>query len=191
MVEPPCDPDTKAPMLLCPETCRAFDKLISSSVCDSYFAEIIRTLENSTTLANHFRLFNCSDPATYFQNSRAEVCDSSSVSCTNLFSPATQSKCFYMIHIYVYYYTIFFPVESIFSKDSLFRCVNDTAYCSLLINIHYLTAVSLCLGLFVKHGSPESSTMPYKSLAEQIKRRISLTFWQTFLHPWMSCASSG
>ena len=108
VAEPPCDPDTYAPMLLCPETCRAFDELISSGVCDSYSAEIVRLLDSTSTLSeyrpfeNHLRLFNCSNPLTYFQNSRVEICDNSPDSCTNLFSPATQSKSWFcMIHNYV------------------------------------------------------------------------------------------
>ena len=99
VVEPPCDPDTYAPLLLCPETCHAYNKLFSSGVCDSFSAEITRQLESGRTLPefmaikNYSTLFNCSDPLTYFQNGSVEVCDNSSIiSCTNLFSPATQSK---------------------------------------------------------------------------------------------------
>ncbi|CAI8029750.1 Hepatocyte growth factor receptor [Geodia barretti] len=105
VVAPPCNPNTFAPLLLCPETCLAYDRLISSRLCDSYVDEIIQTLEKSSldslrALANRFRVFNCSDPATYFQNRTAEFENSS---CTNLFSPNTQ--------------------ESIMSMESLFSCV--------------------------------------------------------------------
>ena len=95
IIEPPCDPNTSAPLFLCPETCRAYDKLISSGVCRSYANNIIRVLEKSSVdsyraLANRFRVFNCSDPATYFQNSTADVCETSS--CTYLFSTGTQGS---------------------------------------------------------------------------------------------------
>ena len=95
IAEPPCNPNTSAPLLLCPETCDAYDKLISSGVCSYYANKIISVLEESPVdslmaLTDRFRVFNCSDPATYFQNSTAEICKNSS--CTNLFSPDTQGK---------------------------------------------------------------------------------------------------
>ena len=95
VVAPPCNPNTSAPLLLCPETCLAYDRLIWSGLCDSYVDEIIQTLEKSLlnsfmALANRFRVFNCSDPSTYFQNRTAEVYENSS--CTNLFSPNTQGS---------------------------------------------------------------------------------------------------
>ena len=111
VVAPPCNPNTFAPLLLCPETCLAYDRLISSRLCDSYGDEIIQTLEKSSldslrALANRFRVFNCSDPATYFQNRTAEFENSS---CTNLFSPNTQGAELYYklpnLHVAIYIMT--------------------------------------------------------------------------------------
>ena len=40
-------------------------------------------------LAKYYAAFNCSDPASYFQNVSTEECGNST-SCTNLFSPEIQ-----------------------------------------------------------------------------------------------------
>ena len=96
VVAPPCNPQTSTPLLLCPETCLAHKKLISSGLCDDFLANVndeleINTLPEFVALAEYFAEFNCSDPATYFQNSTTMAeCNSSFPTCTNLFSPNTQ-----------------------------------------------------------------------------------------------------
>ena len=69
---PPCDMSTHSPMLLCEETCFAYDKLISHGVC----TEMISAVEESAMITKEsepeflellylFEAFNCSNPATY------------------------------------------------------------------------------------------------------------------------------
>ena len=92
---PPCNANTSTPLLLCPETCRAYDQLISSYVCSSFVNGIIEHVSGgsveSSAIIPHFEDFNCSDPVTYFQNKSAEAeVDNSPSSCTNLFSPESQ-----------------------------------------------------------------------------------------------------
>ena len=38
---PPCNNSTSAPLLLCPETCRAYENLLSIGACDSYSIAIV------------------------------------------------------------------------------------------------------------------------------------------------------
>ena len=105
---PPCNPNTSSLILLCPETCLALKMLISSGVCNSFLSGTIQHFEQMDETSEnipYFVTFNCSDPATYFLNSTAGICDDSTSSCTNLFSPASQgmflhqnsllSLCFY------------------------------------------------------------------------------------------------
>lgn len=93
--EPPCDPITSLPLLLCPETCRAFDVLISSGVCDDFVRKVLTEPDKRfSAVIAHYENFNCSVPATYFQNETDDddIYNSSVSSCTNLFSPETQGK---------------------------------------------------------------------------------------------------
>ena len=91
VAKPPCNGTTNLPLLLCPQTCNVYEKLIFSGLCDDLVARIIRTLEATeyTWYNGYLTAFNCSDPAPYFQNAPLEVCENSS-SCTNLFNPETE-----------------------------------------------------------------------------------------------------
>ena len=97
VARPPCNETTNLPMLLCPQTCLAYEKLISTGFCDDLVARIIRTLEMTPFiwLIEYLATFNCPDPASYFQNEPTVECGNSS-SCTNLFSPEVEG-----IHAYI------------------------------------------------------------------------------------------
>ena len=94
VAKPPCNETTNLPMLLCPQTCLTYEKLISTGGCDNMVAAVIDTLligisSEYIWLKDYLIAFNCSDPASYFQNVSTEECGNSS-SCTNLFSPETE-----------------------------------------------------------------------------------------------------
>ena len=91
LAKPPCNESTNLPMLLCPQTCLAYKKLISTGLCDDLVARIINQLEMTPLiyLIDYLATFNCSDPASYFQNEATEKCGNAS-SCTNLFSPEVE-----------------------------------------------------------------------------------------------------
>ena len=88
---PPCDEITGLPLLLCPQTCQASKKLISTGVCDAFVAMVVNLMEMTEYVGfkKYFIAFNCSNPASYFQNVSIGECGNSS-SCTNLFSPAVE-----------------------------------------------------------------------------------------------------
>ena len=44
---PPCNNSTSAPLLLCPETCRAYENLLSIGACDSYSIAIVEVAKTS------------------------------------------------------------------------------------------------------------------------------------------------
>ena len=101
MAAPPCNPNTSSLILLCPETCIALNVLISSGVCNSFLSGAIQHFEEMDETSEniqYFVTFNCSDPVTYFLNSTAGICDDSTSSCTNLFSPASQGMLKSFLH---------------------------------------------------------------------------------------------
>ena len=85
LVAPPCNSNTSTPMPLCLETCRAYDRLISTGLCDNFISGIAEHFEGSSfefrEILPYFNAFNCSKPST---------CGSSLSPCTNLFSFETQ-----------------------------------------------------------------------------------------------------
>ena len=92
---PPCNPNTSVLLPLCPETCQAYDQLISSGLCAGFMSDSIEYLEGNSRESTRAILpylisFNCSDPSTYFQNNTANVFGNSLSPCTSLFSPETQ-----------------------------------------------------------------------------------------------------
>ena len=92
---PPCNPNTSAPLLLCPETCLALDRLISRGLCEEFSSGLIQHLElsdmeSTRAVAPFFLAFNCSDPSTYIQNSTLDMCSNPLSPCTNLLSPDIQ-----------------------------------------------------------------------------------------------------
>ena len=94
---PPCNPDTSTALLLCSETCSAYDKLISSGLCDSFIAGLLEHLSGFTEVSKailpYFNAFNCSDPSTYFQKYYTDAdCENFTSSCTNIFNPQTQGR---------------------------------------------------------------------------------------------------
>ena len=99
VAKPPCNETTNLPMLLCPQTCHAYEKLISTGFCDNLVARIIKALEMTphALLIEFVATFNCSDPASYFQNEATAECGNAS-SCTNLFSPEVEGiqSCIYV-----------------------------------------------------------------------------------------------
>ena len=101
LAKPPCNESTNLPMLLCPQTCLAYEKLISTGFCNNLVARIIKALEMTPFiwLREYLATFNCSDPASYFQNEPTADCGNSS-SCTNLFSPEVEGiyNHVYMLH---------------------------------------------------------------------------------------------
>ena len=44
---PPCNETTALPLLLCPETCHTYEKLISTGLCDDFMASIMNLLERA------------------------------------------------------------------------------------------------------------------------------------------------
>ena len=97
--KPPCDNSTQTPLLLCPETCQAYNNLILSGLCDHFINRIRESLnrvdENFPEFSRFMEYlddFNCFDPATYFQ-SEGEDCENTTTSCTNIFSPKNQGCC--------------------------------------------------------------------------------------------------
>ena len=85
---PPCNPNTSALLPLCPETCQAYDKLISSGLCDRFLSDLFeRSSEESTRvmLSYILRSFNCSYP-----DNTADIFGNSLSLCTSLFSSETE-----------------------------------------------------------------------------------------------------
>ena len=98
LASPPCDMSTYLPMLLCEETCLAYDRLISHDVCNEMINGVRDTIQEHhernpefLDLLHYYEAFNCSNPATYGYNSTSFT-ECSNISCTNIFSPEVQGK---------------------------------------------------------------------------------------------------
>ena len=127
IASPPCNPSSSIPLLLCPETCHAYDKLISSGLCDSFVASVTRYLDESMlpefkALTVYFNAFNCSDPSTYFQNYTANECNISQSSCTNLFNEQTQGMYYTYANMHSTHLLLtHLFLDLIIKSDSLYR----------------------------------------------------------------------
>ena len=108
---PPCNNSTSAPLLLCPETCRAYENLLSIGACDSYSSAIVEVHNasiESRKLIPYIKAFNCYNPASYFHNGVIESQDS----CTNLFGPESQGEAVWLI-----VFEVFMRVYICFRRD--------------------------------------------------------------------------
>lgn len=124
---PPCNPNTSVLLPLCPETCQAYNKLISSGLCEGFIIDFIEYLEGSSVestreISPYVMSFNCSDPSTYFQNNTAIIFGNSLSPCTSIFSPETQSM-FGFLHWQwkIIFYLCSFPEERITPQASLYK----------------------------------------------------------------------
>ena len=123
---PPCNPNTSVLLPLCPETCQAHDKLISSGLCEGFIFDIIEYLEGSSVESVRAILpfiisFNCSDPSTYFQNKVGNVGNSLSP-CTNIFSSETLGT---FELLCCAFQMIYLPCVEFLRKGSFFRYKNQ------------------------------------------------------------------
>ena len=87
LVEPPCNPRTNLPVLICEESCEIFQQIRTEGFCQRVDELIpIFSMVQDLQLVLYF---DCSDSATYFGES---ITEPDPTICTNLFAPVVRGK---------------------------------------------------------------------------------------------------
>ena len=91
LAEPPCNPQTNLPVLICEESCKIFQQIRTEGFCKQVDEVVLRfSTGSSASMIESYLNLDCTNSSTYFLE---KITQPDPTICTNLFAPEVRGKC--------------------------------------------------------------------------------------------------
>ena len=91
LAEPPCNPQTNLPVLICEESCKIFQQIRTEGFCEQVYDVVqIFSTESNAQMIESLLNFDCNNSTNYFHES---ITEPDPTICTDMFAPEFRGKC--------------------------------------------------------------------------------------------------